>query len=406
MSHNLTNVSLVANRTDPDQPELSPTDVTMQLIFGSMMLVFGLIGVVGNVVALYAFCRTRSLRRPKNYLVANLCMTDMFVCLVYCPIIVTRSFSHGFPSKESCVVEGFVVGVGSIASICSLAAIAVERYLTITQPFKSLTILTQRTLLGAVLTVWVYALLLAFPPLVGWGRYVREETYVSCTFDYLSTDDATRAYVTTLVIGAFGFPLLTIAYCYIRVFTTARKHAKERKFISPLRKPEVRSEIKTAVNACVITTSFCLCWCPYAVVATLGISGYYQAQNQAVFAAALLAKLSVLFNPIVYVLSIPNFRKALFAQEREKHTHEDLALTSPPANKRAIKKVEGSPSSVSNVYADHESNEWAMSYSTSRETCLLSRAASKRLAGKTKSIVDLVNEFGLQQTALCKESLV
>nr|BAC76024.1 opsin [Branchiostoma belcheri] len=401
MSSNLTNVSLVANRTD--QTELSPTDVTMQLIFGSMMLVFGLIGVVGNVVALYAFCRTRSLRRPKNYVVANLCLTDMFVCLVYCPIVVSRSFSHGFPSKESCIVEGFMVGVGSIASICSLAAIAVERYLSVTQPLKSLTILTQRKLLVAVLTVWVYSLLLAFPPLVGWGRYVREETYISCTFDYLSTDDATRAYVITLVMGAFGFPLLTIAYCYIRVFTTARKHAEERKFMSPLKRPESRTEIKTAVTACVITTSFCLCWCPYAVVATLGISGV-SVQQQTVFSAALLAKLTVIINPIVYVLSIPNFRKALFAQEREKYASEDVVLTSLPGKTRRMKKVERSQSSNSNVVI--EVKESSMAYSTSRESCLLSRAATKRLAGKTKSIVDLVDEFGLQETAPHKESLV
>ncbi|XP_066268826.1 rhodopsin, GQ-coupled-like [Branchiostoma lanceolatum] len=402
MSHSLTNVSLPANRTD--QPELSPKDATMQIIFGSMMLVFGLIGVIGNVVALYAFCRNHSVRRPKNYLIANLCLTDLTVCLVYCPIIVTRSLSHGFPSEESCIVEGFVVGVGSVASISSLVAIAVERYLTITKPMKSLTILTQRTLLGAVSAVWAYSLLLAGPPLVGWGRYVREKTDISCTFDYLSTDDATRAHVIMLVIGAFGFPLLIITYCYIRVFTTVRKRAKERNIMSPLKKSESRSEVKSAVTGCIITTSFCLCFCPYAVVASLGLSGF-PAPSQAVFAAALLAKVTVLINPVVYVFSIPSFRKALFANAQTKkqtaYTGDGLIVPSPLVRERCTKSAE--ICRCSDMDNDIQS---PIAYSASRETCLVSLAVTERLAERTNSILSLGKEFGLQDTASHQETWV
>ncbi|XP_035660390.1 LOW QUALITY PROTEIN: melanopsin-like [Branchiostoma floridae] len=396
MSPNLTNTSLLPNRTD--RPELTPADVTMQLVFGSMMLVFGLIGVVGNAVALYAFCRSRSLRRPKNYLIANLCLTDMVICLVYCPIIVTRSLSHGLPNNESCIVEGFVVGLGSIVSICSLAGIAWKRYLTIPNPIKSLSILTHRALLGAVSAVWEYAFLLVFPPLVGWGRFVSEESKISCTFDYMSTDDATRAHVIFLVIGAFGLPFAVIAYCYIRSFAAVRKCTKERKQMSLWAKSDSRSEVKAAVNAFVITTSFCLCWCPYAVVATMGVSGF-TVHSHAVFIAALLAKLCVLFNPVAYVLSIPSFRKALFSSSNDRtkyqtaFTFEGLVKSPLMARKREFKSLDGYRSSI--VNSNIESIELAVPYSASRESCLLSRAATERLAGRSPSLTDIVGEFGL-----------
>eukprot|EP00058_Branchiostoma_floridae_P000631 XP_002586119.1 hypothetical protein BRAFLDRAFT_110002 [Branchiostoma floridae] len=324
MSPNLTNTSLLPNRTD--RPELTPADVTMQLVFGSMMLVFGLIGVVGNAVALYAFCRSRSLRRPKNYLIANLCLTDMVICLVYCPIIVTRSLSHGDTS-------------------------------TIPNPIKSLSILTHRALLGAVSAVWEYAFLLVFPPLVGWGRFVSEESKISCTFDYMSTDDATRAHVIFLVIGAFGLPFAVIAYCYIRSFAAVRKCTKERKQMSPLGK--VRFKVR----------------------------------------AALLAKLCVLFNPVAYVLSIPSFRKALFSSSNDRtkyqtaFTFEGLVKSPLMARKREFKSLDGYRSSI--VNSNIESIELAVPYSASRESCLLSRAATERLAGRSPSLTDIVGEFGL-----------
>nr|DAC74083.1 TPA_exp: Amphiop6 [Branchiostoma belcheri] len=389
MSHNLTNVSLGANRTDPDQPELSPTDVTMQLLFGSMMLVFGLIGVVGNVVALYAFCSTRKLRRPKNYVVANLCLTDLVMCIVYCPVIVISSFSNSVPTDAACRMEGFVVGMGSIASVASLVAIAVERFFSITQPMKSLTILTKRTLLGAVAAVWVYAVALVVPPFFGWGRYVREVTDLSCSFDYLSTDAANRAYVMTLVIGAFGLPLLTIAYCYIRVFTTVKRCSQKRRLMSPYKNS--KSDVKTAVNAFIMTTAFCLCWCPYTVVAIIGVSGS-PVQDTIVFGAAMLAKLSVLINPVAYVFSIPSFRQALFGHnKRTNNTSEGLGNDSSSEKRRWKKRDDGSGT-------QSEYHQLTVFYSVSNIASPLSSAASKRLAGRTKSIVDLATEYGQKES--------
>ncbi|XP_066269174.1 rhodopsin, GQ-coupled-like [Branchiostoma lanceolatum] len=389
MSHNLTNVSLPANRTD--QPELSSNDATMQIIFGSMMLVFGLIGVIGNVVALYAFCSTRKLRRPKNYVVANLCLTDLVMCLVYCPVIVFSSFSNSIPTDAACTMEGFVVGMASIASVGSLVAIAVERFFSITQPMKSLVIVTNRTFLGAVAAVWVYALFLVVPPFFGWGRYVREETKLSCSFDYLSKDTANRAYVITLCILGFGFPLIIIAYCYIRVFTTVKKCSQKRRLMSPNKKS--KSEAKTAVNAFIMTTAFCLCWCPYTVVAIIGASGS-SVQGTVVFGAALLAKTSVLINPVAYVFSIPSFRKALFGRNKRTWSTSNGPGNDSSSEKRRKLDVSASESGYIKltVYSAYSSP--------------LSPAASKRLAGRTKSMVDLASEFGRMGTRSHKESWV
>eukprot|EP00058_Branchiostoma_floridae_P000632 XP_002586120.1 hypothetical protein BRAFLDRAFT_110003 [Branchiostoma floridae] len=395
MSPNLTNTSLLPNRTD--RPELTPADVTMQLVFGSMMLVFGLIGVVGNAVALYAFCSTRKLRRPKNYVVANLCLTDLIMCIVYCPVIVISSFSGRIPTDGACTMEGFVVGMASIASVGSLVAIAVERFFSITRPMKSLTILTKRTFLGGVAVVWLYSLILVIPPLLGWGRYVREETKLSCSFDYLSTDDANRSYVIWLVIVAFGLPLLVIAYCYISVFITVKKCTKKRKLMSPHKKS--RSEVKTAVNAFIMTTAFCLCWCPYAVVATMGISGS-SVQGTVVFGAALLAKLSVLINPVAYVFSIPSFRKALFGHRKRGYGTSDGLANDSSSEKRRGKKHESDANSAT------EYLRLTVFYSMYSRTGQLSPWASKRLAGKTKSMLDLTTEYGRLERTAHKESWV
>lgn len=54
-------------------------------------------------------------------------------------------------------------------------------------------------------------------------------------------------------------------------------------------------------------------WTPYAFVALIGISGYYNNLSPGVtMAAALFAKCSAFFNPIVYTLSHPKIRKEIF----------------------------------------------------------------------------------------------
>ncbi|TWW82300.1 Melanopsin-A Mammalian-like melanopsin [Takifugu flavidus] len=52
---------------------------------GVVILVVGITGMVGNVLVIYAFCRSRSLRTPSNIFIINLAITDLLMCFTQTP---------------------------------------------------------------------------------------------------------------------------------------------------------------------------------------------------------------------------------------------------------------------------------------------------------------------------------
>jgi len=62
---------------------------------------------------------------------------------------------------------------------------------------------------------------------VGLQPYQHEGYLVSCSFDYLSNDGATRAYIFAFFIAAFLLPLSVITFSYYNIFQVVAYRYKE-----------------------------------------------------------------------------------------------------------------------------------------------------------------------------------
>ena len=72
----------------------------------------------------------------------------------------------------------------------------------------------------------------------------------------------------------------------------------------------VYSSLQLSVAVCI---GFLGAWTPYAVVSMLAVFGDADSISPVAFAmAAVLAKISTVYNPVVYLLCKPNFRKCLY----------------------------------------------------------------------------------------------
>ena len=201
-----------------------------------------------------------------------------------------------------------------------MAAIAIDRYYAIARPLHVAKFMTRKRAFFMIVGVWLWSLLWSVPPVFGWGAYIPEGFQVSCTFDYLTQTDNNRSFVMCLYLCGFVVPLLIILVCYAFIIKAVRDHEIEMKKTAKKLNAEMRTnqdktrmEIRVTKISFIIVLLYLLSWSPYAVVALIGQFG--DAKFVTPFWSELpvmLAKASAMHDPIVYSLSHPKFRAALY----------------------------------------------------------------------------------------------
>jgi len=91
-----------------------------------------LIAVLGNSFVIVAFCLRSRLRKPSNYFILNLAVTDLSLAIMILPISavydITGIWIFG---AEVCLIWTVLDVFVSTASIYSLVAISADRYMAI-----------------------------------------------------------------------------------------------------------------------------------------------------------------------------------------------------------------------------------------------------------------------------------
>ena len=132
----------------------------------SLATVFCLATVIGNVLVCLAIVRDplRKMKTPFHYFLLSLCGTDLLVGLLLDPtmIVVHIREAHGTLNKgdiswvfQMIHMLHFIL---STASVLTLAAIAADRYVTVTSPVKYKTKITSKRAIVTSVVIWVAAL--------------------------------------------------------------------------------------------------------------------------------------------------------------------------------------------------------------------------------------------------------
>ncbi|XP_036325328.1 5-hydroxytryptamine receptor 1, partial [Rhagoletis pomonella] len=205
-----------------DELELPP----VHAIVVSIVLLLIIIGtVIGNVLVCIAVCMVRKLRRPCNYLLVSLALSDLCVALLVMPMAmlyeVLDKWNFG---RILCDVWVSFDVLCCTASILNLCAISVDRYLAITKPLEYGVKRTPRRMMACVALVWLVAASISLPPLLILGNeHVDEHGTPICivcqNFGY-------QIYAT---LGSFYIPLSVMLFVYYQIFRAARRIVLEEK---------------------------------------------------------------------------------------------------------------------------------------------------------------------------------
>ncbi|XP_022318337.1 rhodopsin-like isoform X1 [Crassostrea virginica] len=307
----------------------TPLPQSAHLLMGSMVSLMVLFAGVANLWVIGLFIRYRSLRISSNLLVLNLAITDTFLALGNLPWLAISSFK-GFWTFGyiGCQVYGFVGAMAGFISINTLTMIAIERFfvIVIREPYRHIRT-SNRTVLVAIVFIWVYSFMWAICPLIGWGSFILEGSMTSCTFDFFSRDVNTKSYVASILVFCFTVQLFLIICSYVRIYLKVLQHEKEivNCYVDGNLKIQNRKvkkfhsvHVKTAKISLVIISIFCLSWTPYAVIAIIGNFGDASVITPlASTIPGVFAKLSTVLNPMIYALLHPKFRNKLPFQKKK-----------------------------------------------------------------------------------------
>ncbi|XP_030419704.1 melanopsin-like [Gopherus evgoodei] len=287
-------------------------------IIGTCVLIIGSIGVIGNLLVLYAFYSNKKLRTPPNYFIMNLAVSDFLMSASQAPICFINSLRKEWILGEiGCDLYAFCGALFGITSMMTLLAISIDRYLVITQPLQSMRWTSKKHTKQIIVIVWLYSLGWSVAPLLGWSSYVPEGLMISCTWDYVTYSPANRSYTMMLCCCVFFIPLVIIFHCYLFMFLAIRSTGRDvqklgsyghKSYLSH----SMKNEWKLAKIAFVVIVVFVLSWSPYACVTMIAWAGHGNTLTPySKSVPAVIAKASAIYNPIIYAIIHPRYRKTI-----------------------------------------------------------------------------------------------
>ncbi|XP_060930588.1 adenosine receptor A3-like [Limanda limanda] len=272
---------------------------------------------LGNMLVVCAVCvgLRDSLREPTFCFLVSLAVADFLVGVAAVPLAVLLDGWVRL-TPDLCLLLSCVVLVLTQASVLSLLAIAVDRYLRLHIPLRYKSLATQRRTWLAVSMCWILSCLLGFTPLFGWNNYsslTSDSTNASssspisppCTFLSVISLPFMVYYN---FLGCVMAPLLVMTLLYIRIFWSLQGRLKDS---CPQARASLLRERRLACSLALVLILFASCWIPLHLMNCLLLfHGPQAVPRGALYTGILLSHANSAINPVVYAYRIPKIQQA------------------------------------------------------------------------------------------------
>lgn len=303
--------------------------------FYSLIFFFSLVG--NSLIGIIVY-KTRTLRKPINFLIVNMAMSDILYPLFLIPrrisdLHLNSWLIRGGFGEALCKLGPFLTDVSLIVSVESLVLVAVDRFGAVMFPLRPTLITSKRCLLLIVLT-WIVALAVISPDLVVYSLDV-DQGEVVCHRNWDSVGDSTSwaRYVFAMNVVFIYIPMaiLIILYSSMLLKLTSRKTPGEELTVSE-RKREKRNRNVWKLTIAIVVL-FIVSWIPWSINFLVviftkdplpcGFFIYWKITQ-------LVTNLHCAINPCICLAFSGNYRQAfkkLFKCSRALRSQEEVAIT-------------------------------------------------------------------------------
>ncbi|XP_035784017.1 pyrokinin-1 receptor-like isoform X3 [Anopheles albimanus] len=290
-------------------------------------------GVVGNISTCIVIAKNKSMHTATNYYLFSLAVSDFVLLISGVPqeiYFIWSKYPYVF-GEVFCVLRGIAAETSANATVLTITAFTVERYVAICHPFLSHTLSKLSRAVRIIIVIWLIAVVSAVPQALQFGitnqagidQCVVKRIIIAHSFE-LSTFLFFFAPMTliTVLYALIGLKLRSSALMPTR--GSALQH-RSSSTLSPIHR-----QSSTANSQCTrrvlkmlvaVVVAFFLCWAPFhaqRLVYIYGVDKDHQPSDPLVlklfvvttYISGILYYLSTCINPLLYNIMSNKFRQA------------------------------------------------------------------------------------------------
>ncbi|XP_076214420.1 adenosine receptor A3-like [Aptenodytes patagonicus] len=271
-----------------------------------MESVIGIFAVVGNALVIWAVKLNPALQKTTFFYIVSLALTDIAMGILVIPLAVLVSLGviiHFY----SCLFMCCLMMVFSHASILSLLAIAVDRYLRVKLPTRYRAAVTKKRICVILGLCWLVSVLVGLVPMLGWNQHTGSSSYIECRYLAVMRMD----YVVYFSFFAWiVLPLLIMCALYTEIFYSMWIKLSPSS-ASPQEGGRVcGKEYKMAKYLALILLLFAVSWLPLGI---LNCISYFcpscAIPQPLMYLGILLSHANSAMNPVIYAFKIQKFKE-------------------------------------------------------------------------------------------------
>lgn len=306
-------------------------------LVGSLLLIISIVSFIISIRALTTDNKSYRLSRRDRSFVIGMFISSLSVVIISVPSVVTQCLlCRRLCIRLVCQIEGFNSFLNGCAAMYMLVALSLVRYATTAN--SSMSIRFQRQLEKHSSCFVVICILLsciwAIPPLFGhMSSYTPEGLGFHCGLDWFDQTLIGRIYFFFLFLGVFFIPIMIVIYINTYIHRTVyrlthikpsillelypihgefymRRHVSDTFVDKEARRLHRLQEDRQFVLATGISiVIYIIAWTPYSIVALTQLFGdqFTIKHPWLMTTCALLAKLSMVTNPIIYILILKGY---------------------------------------------------------------------------------------------------
>ncbi|XP_038053535.1 neuromedin-U receptor 2-like [Patiria miniata] len=293
-----------------------------------IMAAEGVIGVLGNLLVCYVIIRVKFLHNLTNYLLVNLAVADMLVCLqvfLYyltsdCPLIVVAPVSNSVRDLFCRLLQSkYLAFALTNASAYNLCVVTTERYIAIVHPLHYARKLTTARIATLIALIWVISFVLSLPLL--FTMEPSNDANKICSIKYPHRLFAILFSIFTFLFS-YLLPLTLMSLAYYKMQVTLKRqakalnlqHARAAAYDLLIARQNLVSMLKTVLGALIVLWTvdyFAVLLCLQSTdKAQFSFCGSMIYRHIRIF-ANLLFNFNSVINPIIYEFKYKKFRRGL-----------------------------------------------------------------------------------------------
>ena len=315
------NNSTVAYRNFSSAPACS---AIVPLMFTVALAAISATAVVGNVLIVLSFVKTRTLRTSTNYYIVNMAISDFLYPFFNWPLyasegMLTPNILISQPWVSfACKLGMYFRAVSQAVSVISLVLNALDRFIAVVYPLKA-TVINSKIRVVFLFVSWLIPICYGTPYIL-FSRILKLESHTFCKFMMSDVNNVVSIFNSVGFVVFYLVPLITITGLYSIIVRTLKMRPHpgntlitNRATIKDKRRQENQRILKILTA---IVTLFFLCWtpmCVYFLIKKIKPSLFPTDRCMLLvsFSFYICPSLSTGANPIILFVYCTNYNQAL-----------------------------------------------------------------------------------------------